>query len=181
LECCFSSHHPPRLKLGGFLLYLEAPMKYLLLALALTACAPAVIQSQPVPVVVVAPAPVVTVPPVVVPAPVPVPAPIVVIPAPVVPASLPTGPLVTLDASVLTVTLKDSTLTIKLTDDAKGTWFRLTLPDGTASGITDIGPCHCLGLGGASAHLLNVSFLAGLVISTSPTLDGPWTVAARTQ
>jgi hypothetical protein len=140
---------------------LEASMKCLLLALALTACAPAVIQAQQ-PVVIVAPAPVVTV-------------------SPVIPASIPTGPLVTLDASVLTVTLKDSTLTIKLTDDAKGTWLRLTLPDGTASGITDIGPCHCLGLGGASAHLLNVGFLPGLVISTSPTLDGPWTLAARTQ
>jgi hypothetical protein len=157
-------------------------MKYLLLALALSACTvPAVVQVQPPPVVVVAPAPVVTVPPVVVPAPVPVPAPVVVIPAPVIPASVPTGPLVVLDASVLTVTLKDSTLTIKLTDDAKGTWFRLTLADGTASGITDIGPCHCIGLGGASAHLLNVGFLPGLVISTSPTLDGPWTLAAKTQ
>jgi hypothetical protein len=153
-----------------------------LLALVLSACAmPAVVQVQPAPVVVVAPAPVVTVPPVVVPAPVIVPAPVVVIPAPVIPASIPTGPLVTLDASVLTVTLKDSTLTIKLTDDAKGTWMRLTLPDGKESGITDVGPCHCLGLGGASAHLLNVSFLPGLVISTSPTLDGPWTIAAKTQ
>jgi hypothetical protein len=155
-------------------------MKYLLLALALTACAPAVIQSQPVPVVIAAPAPVVTVPPVVVPAPVPVPAPIVVIPAPVVPASLPTGPLVTLDASQVTVTLADSTLTIKLTDPA-GTWLRLTLPDGSESGITDNGACHCIGLGGASAHLLNVGFLAGLSVFTSPTLDGPWTLAAKTQ
>jgi hypothetical protein len=137
-------------------------MKYLLLALVLSACTvPAVVQVQPAPVVIAAPAPVVTVPP-------------------VIPASLPTGPLVTLDSSAVTVTLAGNVLTIKLTDPA-GTWLRLTLPDGSESGITDNGACHCIGLGGVSAHLLNVGFLAGLVISTSPTLDGPWTLAARTQ
>jgi hypothetical protein len=137
-------------------------MKYLLLALALTACTvPAVVQVQPAPVVIVAPAPVVTVPP-------------------VIPAGLPTGPLTTLDSSAVTVTLAANVLTIKLTDPA-GTWLRLTLPDGSESGITDFGPCHCIGLGGQGPHLLNVGFLAGLSVVTSPSLDGPWTVAARTQ
>jgi hypothetical protein len=143
-------------------------MKLLLLALALTACAmPAVVQVQPAPVVIVAPAPVVTLPPVT--------APIVLS----TPVPLPTGPL-TLDSSAVTVTLAANVLTIKLTDPA-GTWLRLTLPDGSESGITDNGPCHCIGLGGVSAHLLNVGFLAGLSVFTSPSLDGPWTLAARTQ
>ena len=50
-----------------------------------------------------------------------------------------------------------------------------------SSGITDANACHCIGLGGAGAHQVGVSFLAGLTVLTSPTLDGPWTVAAHTQ
>jgi hypothetical protein len=133
------------------------------LALTLAACTvPAVVQVQPAPVVIAAPAPVVTVPP-------------------VIPASLPTGPLVTLDSSAVTVTLAANVLTIQLAPSMTGTWLRLTLPDGSESGITDNGACHCIGLGRASAHLLNVSFLAGLSVFTSPSLDGPWTLAAKTQ
>jgi hypothetical protein len=139
------------------------------LALTLAACTvPAVVQVQPTPVVIVTPVPPVTVPP--------VPAPVIV------PVSLPpAGPLVTLNASAVTVTLAANVLSIRLTDDLAGTWLRLTLPDGSNSGITDFGPCHCIGLGGNGTHLLNVSFLPGLSVLTSSTLDGPWTVAARTQ
>ena len=142
-------------------------MKYLLLALALTACAPPTLVQQPV--VVEAPAPVITVPPVA--------APVVLS----VPVPLPATPLTILDAYAVTVTLVNSTLTIALTDDAQGTWLRLTLPSGAQSGITDSGACHCIGLGGQGAHLLNVSYLPGLSVSTSPSLDGPWTLAATTQ
>jgi hypothetical protein len=49
------------------------------------------------------------------------------------------------------------------------------------SGVTDSGACHCIGLGGNGPHVLNVGFLAGLTVSTSPSLDGPWTLAATTQ
>ena len=132
-------------------------MKLLLLALALTACAPAVVQSQPPVVVVVQP-------PVVVP-----------------PASLPTGPLVTLDATSVTVTLADQTLTIRLTDDAAGAWVRLVLPDGTVSPVTESPGCACLGLGGNSAHQFSVTFLPGLSVETSISPLGPWIPAARTQ
>ena len=146
-------------------------MKYLLLALLLTACVPAVVQTQP-PVVIVTPAPVVVAAPrVIVPDPVPV----------IIPATLPTGPLVVLDASQVTVVLSGNTLSIALAPDVTGTWLRLTLPDGRESGITDNGACHCLGLGGASAHLVAVTFLPGLTVSTSSSLDGPWTVAAMTR
>lgn len=146
--------------------------RFILLALALTACAmPAVTQTQPV--VIVAPAPVVTMPPV----PVTAPAPIVLS----TPVPLPAAPLTILDASSVTVTLSDSTLTIALAPNVTGTWLRLTLPSGAESGITDSGVCHCTGLGGEGPHLLNVGFLGGLTVLTSPTLDGPWTVAARTQ
>jgi len=121
--------------------------RYLLLALALTACAmPAVTQTQPAPVVIVAPAPVVT-----------------------------------LDASAVTVTLADSTLTIQLAPNVTGTWLRLTLPSGAQSGITDANACHCIGLGGAGAHVIEVSTPVGLSVYTSPSLDGPWTLAARAQ
>ena len=142
-------------------------MKLLLLALALTACAPAVVQSQP-PVVVVTPAP----------APLPVPAPVVVV---VPPASLPTGPLLVLDSTAVTVTLQDQVLTIRLTDDAVGAWVRLVLPDGTVSPVTQSPGCACLGLGGASAHSFAVSFLPGLSVETSASPLGPWTPAARTR
>ena len=148
-------------------------MKYILLALALTACTPMVIQQQPAPVVIVAPAPVVTLPPVEVP-----PAPVIV---PVSLPPVPAGPLTVLDASQVTVTLSDSTLTIALAPNVSGTWLRLTLPSGAESGITDSGACHCIGLGGEGPHLLNVGFLAGLTVLTSRTLDGPWTLAAHTQ
>ena len=137
-------------------------MKLLLLALALTACAPAVVQSQP-PVVVVVPAPVQP-PPVVLP-----------------PASLPTGPLVTLDTTAVTVALVDQTLTIRLTDDAVGAWVRLVLPDGSISPVTQSPGCACLGLGNASAHSFAVTFLAGLSVETSTSPLGPWIPAARTQ
>ena len=141
-------------------------MKLLLLALTLTACAPAVVQSQP-PVVVVVPAP----------------APVVTPPAPVVlpPASLPTGPLVSLDATAVTVALVDQTLTIRLTDDAVGAWVRLVLPDGSISPVTQSPGCACLGLGGASAHSFAVTFLPGLSVETSTSLLGPWIPAACTQ
>ncbi|WP_407540452.1 hypothetical protein Q0M94_03375 [Deinococcus radiomollis] len=153
--------------------------RYLLLALALTACTvPAVVQVQPAPVVVVAPAapvppPVVSVPPVAVPV-------ILSTPTPL-PAPVPIGPLTILDASSVTVTLADSTLTIALPPNVTGVWLRLTLPSGAQSGITDAGACHCIGLGGQGPHLLNVGFLAGMSVYTSPTLDGPWTLAATTQ
>ncbi len=157
--------------------------RFIMLAmLALTACAPAVVKAQPPvvtpPVVVVVPAPVI---PASVPAPVPAPV-VSVLPssAPMI-LPLPVGPLTVLDASQVTVTLADSTLTIALAPNVSGTWLRLTLPDGHESGITDNGACHCTGLGGNGPHLLNVGFLAGLTVLTSPTLDGPWTVAARTQ
>ena len=149
--------------------------RLLLLSLALSACAmPAVTQQQPAPVVIVAPAPVVTLPPIAAPV-------VLSVPVPLPAAPVPTGPLTILDASQVTVTLADHTLTIALTDDAHGTWLRLTLPSGAQSGITDSGSCHCIGLGGNGPHLLNVSFLAGLSVYTSPTLDGPWVLAATTQ
>ena len=129
-------------------------MRYLLLALALTACAPAVIQTQP---------PVVTVPPIV---------------APPVPA--PPGPLVTLDASALTVTLQGQVLTVRLTDDVAGAWVRLVFPDGTVSPVTQSPGCACLGLGGNSAHQFSVTFLPGLSVETSVSPSGPWIPAART-
>ena len=150
-------------------------MKYILLALALTACTPMVIQQQPAPVVIVAPPPVVTLPPVEVP---PV---LAVAPVVAVLAAVPPAPLVISDASQVTVTLSDSTLTIALSPNVTGTWLRLRLPSGAQSGITDANACHCIGLGGSGAHLLNVGFLAGLSVYTSPSLDGPWTLAARTQ
>ena len=145
-------------------------MKLLLLALTLTACAPAVVQSQPPVVVVVPPAPAT--------APAPVPAPVVVV---VPPASLPTGPLVTLDATAVTVTLVDQTLTIALAPNVSGAWVRLVLPDGSISPVTQSPGCACLGLGGASAHSFAVTFLAGLSVETSTSPLGPWIPAARTQ
>ena len=140
-------------------------MKLLLLVLALTACAPAVVQSQP-PVVVVTPAPL------------PVPAPVVVV---VPPASLPTGPLLVLDSTAVTVTLTDQTLTIRLTDAAAGAWVRLVLPDGSVSPVTQSPGCACIGLGGNSAHQFSVTFLPGLSVETSTSPLGPWTPAARTR
>lgn len=140
-------------------------MKLFLLALALTACAPAVVQSQP-PVIVVTPAPL------------PVPAPVVVV---VPPASLPTGPLLVLDSTAVTVTLQDQVLTIWLTDDAAGAWVRLLLPDGAVSPVTQSPGCACLGLGGNSAHQFSVTFLPGLSVETSISPLGPWIPAARTR
>ena len=139
-------------------------MKYLLLAfaLALTACAPAVVKTDP-PVVII-------VPPVIIPPPV------------IPPATIPAGPLVVTDASQVVTTLVKDVLKIELTPGVLGVWLRLTLPDGTPSPVTDTnGPCHCLGLGGASAHEISLTFLPGVLVSTSPSLDGPWTPAALTR
>ena len=141
--------------------------KLLFLSLTLTACAMPTIQQQPV--VVQAPAPVVSVPPVA---------------APVIlstPMALPVTPLTIVDASSVTVALADSTLTIALAPNVSGVWLRLTLPHGVESGITDTGPCHCIGLGGQGAHQIDVGFLTGLSVYTSASLDGPWTLAATTQ
>ena len=148
--------------------------KLLLLSLTLlSACAMPALQQQPV--VVQPPAPVVSVPPV--PAPVVLSTP-VPLPAPV---PVPVGPLTVLDASQVTVTLVNSTLTIALAPNVSGVWLRLTLPDKTDSAITNFGACHCIGLGGQGAHRIDVDFLAGLSVYTSASLDGPWTLAATTQ
>ena len=147
--------------------------RYLLLALTLTACAMPAVQRQPAQAQ--APTPVVSVPP--------VPAPVILstpVPLPV-PVPVPAGPLTILDASQVTVTLAANTLTVALSPNVTGTWLRLTLSDGRESGITDSDPCHCIGLGGDGPHALNVGFLAELSVYTSPTLDGPWTLAAHTQ
>ncbi|WP_407543766.1 hypothetical protein Q0M94_28605 (plasmid) [Deinococcus radiomollis] len=153
--------------------------RYLLLALALTACAMPAIQQQPV--VIQPPAPALSVPPVVTLPPVVVPPVLAVAPVIAVLAAVPPAPLTVLDASQVTVTLADSTLTIALAPNVSGVWLRLTLPHDIQSGITDTGACRCIGLGGQGPHLLNVGFLAGLSVYTSPTLDGPWTLAATTQ
>ncbi|WP_407538864.1 hypothetical protein Q0M94_11855 [Deinococcus radiomollis] len=151
----------------------------LALALALTACAMPAIQQQPV--VIQPPAPALSVPPVVTLPPVVVPPVLAVAPVIAVLAAVPPAPLTILDASSVTVTLADSTLTIALAPNVSGTWLRLTLPHGIESGITDANACHCIGLGGQGPHQINVGFLAGLSVYTSPTLDGPWTLAATTQ
>jgi hypothetical protein len=87
-----------------------------------------------------------------------------------------------MDASAVTVTMTDANLTIKLTEDAQGAWVRVLLPDGTVSPATLSPAGAFLGLGGLSAHRIDLSFLPGLRIETAlnPTA-GPWTLAARTQ
>ena len=78
-------------------------MKYILLtfALALTACAPAVVKTDP-PVVIIVP-PVILPPPVVLP-----------------PATIPAGPLVVTDASQVVTTLVKDVLKIELTPGVLG-------------------------------------------------------------
>ena len=138
-----------------------ACMRLLLLALVLASCAPTVIDTGPA---------TGTLPP---PVTVILPPPVVILPA--------TLPVTVLDEKAVSVTLTDGVLRVALADGVTGIWVRLTLPGGQESAVTDNGACHCLGLGGASAHEIAVVFIPGLTVSTSASLDGPWTVAATTR
>ncbi|GGR19012.1 hypothetical protein [Deinococcus ruber] len=126
-------------------------------ALALSACAPAVMTQA-------------SSPPITAPAP----------PVPVVSVPVQTAPLTVLDVSAVTVTLDEFELTIRLNPDVPGVWLRVLLPDGSVSPVTLSPYCPCLGLS-AQLPSLKLTFLPGLSIQTAPTLDGPWTVAANTQ
>jgi hypothetical protein len=132
-------------------------MKAILLALALTACT------------VPAQAPAVT----------PTPSPVTVTPdpAPVIPA--PTGPLLVLDSSGVTVTLENKVLKIELT--SAPVWMRIKLPDDSISPITVSPYCGCLDMHAGGLTILKVDFLKGLTVETSTSTSGPWTVAAKTQ
>jgi hypothetical protein len=105
-------------------------------------------------------------------------------PVPVVVSAVP-GPVRTntsldvLDASTVTVTLTGRALTIRLTDPTGNTWLRVLNPDGTVSLATRSPGCSCLGLG-ATLGSLSLTYAPGLQIETSPTREGPWTLAART-
>lgn len=151
--------------------------RILLPVLFLTACSapisvplPPVVTDLPVPVTTTPPAPEPQPPVLQPPAPSPTPEPV---PAP--------PPLLVLDESAVTTTLEDSRLTVQLAPEVSGVWLRLTLPDGSESGVTDHGACRCVGLGGDGPHRIVVLNLPGMTVLTSPTLDGSWTVAARTQ
>ena len=114
------------------------------------------------------------------PAPVRSPAPVEFPAQPVTPAPAPpvATPLEILDTSAVTVTTDGRTLSITLV--SAGTWLRLRLPDGGISPITTGPTCECIGLGGQGPHVLIVSWLSGAAVETSDSLQGPWTVAART-
>jgi hypothetical protein len=149
-----------------------------LLAFTFSSCAPQIITTKTVVTPTVNPVdakPVTVVPP----APAPVIVPSAVVPVPVIVPV--TGPLNVLDSSILTVSLTGGTLNIELNDNVKGTWMRIKLPDGTISPVTASPGCECLGLGLASSHGVNVSFLAGMSIETALDRTGPWIVAAYTK
>lgn len=147
--------------------------RFILLALLLSACAPAVVKADPPVVIVTPPVPVVSPAPVAAP---PVPAPVVTVPAPLNPR------LDILDASFVTVTSPDEkTVTVTLTQLGTPVWLRVRLPNDTISEVTTSPAGAFIGLY-AALPTLSLKYLPGLSVEVATNLvTADWVVAAKTK